>query len=44
MVRAHLASMPIGKVTPKQFHKALNNDILPLLRLVVKSGLLECTV
>jgi hypothetical protein len=41
VVRAHLASVPIGEVTPKQFHKALNDDILPLLGLVVKGGLLE---
>ena len=42
-VRAHLASVPTGEVTPKQFHKALNDDILPLLGLAVKGGLSERT-
>ncbi len=40
-VKAHLSSVPTGEVTPKQFHKALNDQILPLLRLAVKDGLLE---
>jgi hypothetical protein len=44
VVRVHLASVPTGEVTPKQFHKALNDDILPLLGLAVKGRLLECTV
>ena len=42
-VMAHLASVPTGEVTPRQFHKALNDQILLLLRLVVKDGLSECT-
>ncbi len=41
VVKAHLSSVPMGEVTPKQFHKALNDQILPLLGLAVKDGLLE---
>ena len=40
--RVHLSSVPIGEVTPRQFHKALNDQILLTLRLVVKNGLSEC--
>src|SRR6266851_4347571 len=32
----------MGEVTPRQFHKALNDQILLTLGLVVKGGLLEC--
>ena len=42
--RAHLSSVPTGKVTPRQFHIALNDRILLTLGLAVKDGLLERTV
>ena len=42
-VKAHLSSVPTGEVTPKQFHKALNDQILPVLGLAVKNGLSERT-
>ena len=41
VARAHLSSVPTGEVTPRQFHKALNDQILPMLELAVKDGLLE---
>ena len=41
--RAHLSSVPTGEVTPRQFHKALNDRILPTLGLAVKHGLSERT-
>jgi len=41
VVKAHLSSVPTGEVTPKQFHKALNDQILLLLGLAVKDGLSE---
>jgi hypothetical protein len=43
VVKVHLSSMPMGEVTPKQFHKALNDEILPVLGLMVKNGLSEHT-
>ena len=42
-MRAHLSSMPMGKVTPKEFHCALNEWILPSLRFALKDGLSERT-
>ncbi len=38
--RAHLSGIPMGEVTPRQFHKALNDQILPTLGLAVKGRLL----
>jgi len=35
--RAHLSTIPKGKVTPKGFHHALNEQILPLLRFALKA-------
>ena len=39
--RAHLSGIPTGEVTLRQFHKALNNQILPMLGLAVKGRLSE---
>jgi len=41
--RAHLSTMPTGEVTPKEFHRALNERILPSLRFALKDGLSERT-
>jgi hypothetical protein len=41
--RTHLSSVPTGKVTPKQFHQALNKRILPSLGFNLTDGLSECT-
>jgi hypothetical protein len=41
--RTHLLSVPMGEVTPKKFHCALNKCILPSLRFTVRDGLSEHT-
>jgi hypothetical protein len=33
--------MPMGEVTPKEFHHTLNEQILPSLRFILKDGLSE---
>ena len=38
-MRAHLSTMPKGEVTPKRFHRALNEQILPLLRFALEAWL-----
>ena len=42
-MRAHLSTMPKGEVTPKGFHYALNEWILPLLRFALEAWLSEHT-
>ena len=39
--RAHLSTVPMGKVTPKEFHCTLNEQILPSLGFALKDGLSE---
>jgi hypothetical protein len=41
--RAHLSTVPMGEVTPKEFHRALNERILPSLGFALKDGLSERT-
>jgi len=41
--RAHLSTMPTGEVTPKEFHRTLNEWILPSLGFALKNGLSERT-
>jgi hypothetical protein len=41
--RAHLSTVPTGKVTPKEFRCALNERILPSLGFALKDRLSECT-
>ena len=41
-VRVHLSTVPKGEVTPKGFHRTLNEWILPSLGFVLKAWLSEC--
>jgi hypothetical protein len=41
--RTYLSGVPLGEVTPRKFHHALNDDILPTLGFTVRNGLSERT-
>jgi hypothetical protein len=43
VARTYLSGVPLGKVTPRKFHRALTKDILPTLGFPIKDGLSECT-
>ena len=42
-VRVHLSTVPTGEVTPKEFRRALNEQILPSVRFALKDRLSERT-